>query len=127
MRAYVDESLRVAAHGLYVLAGVVVRREQAEPLRDVLRSELRHQRQAMYRRLEESTDRESMAKRIGALDLFAVVAVASPVDAHRPERARRFCLARMLRELEQRQVLDVLLESRTHLVSRVVSDFAVFG
>jgi len=73
----------VAAHGLYVLAGVLVRPEQAEPVRAVLRSELRHQRQSMYGRLEGSTDRESMAKRIGALDLFAVVAVASPVDAHR--------------------------------------------
>ena len=83
MRAYVDESVPVAAHGLYVLAGVVVRPEQAEPVRDVLRSELRHQRRPFHWRLEERTDRESMAKRIGALNLFAVVAVASPVDAHR--------------------------------------------
>lgn len=117
MRAYVDESVRVAAPGLYVLAGVVVRPGQAEPVRDVLRRELRHQRRPFHWRLEERTDRESMAKRVGALDLSAVVAVASPVDAHRPERARRFCLTRMLWELEQRQVLDVLLESRTHLDS----------
>jgi hypothetical protein len=48
VRAYVDESVRVAAPGLYVLTGVVVRSEQAEPVRDVLRSELRHQRRPFH-------------------------------------------------------------------------------
>jgi len=48
VRAYIDESVPMAAHGLDVIAGVVVRPEQAEPVRDVLRRELRHQRQSMY-------------------------------------------------------------------------------
>ncbi len=57
--------------GLYVLAGVVVRPEQAEQVRDVLRSKLRHQRRPFHWRQEERTDRESMAKRVGALNLSA--------------------------------------------------------
>ena len=40
-RAYVDESARAAAPGLYLLAAVVVSAEQAEDVRHVLRDGLR--------------------------------------------------------------------------------------
>jgi len=112
MRAYVDESARNAEPGLYVLAGVVVDRDQADDVRAVLRSGLRHQRRRFHWREEEHTDQESMAKLVGSLDLMAVVVVATPVDPRRPERARRLCLTRLLWELEHRNARDVLLESR---------------
>ena len=112
MKAYIDESGRNAAPGLYVLAGVVVRADQRDEVRAVLRSGLRHKRHRFHWREEEHTDQEAMAKLVGALRLASVVAVAAPVDAKRPERARRLCLTRLLWELEHRNVRDVLLESR---------------
>jgi len=112
MRAYVDESGRTAAPGLYVLAAVVVLTGQEDEVRAVLRSGLRHRRQRFHWREEEHTDQETMAKLVGELQLASVVAVATPVDTKRPERARRLCLTRLLWELEHRNVHDVLLESR---------------
>ena len=112
MRAYVDESGRNAAPGLYVLAGVVVATDQADEVRAVLRSGLRHKRHRFHWHEEEHGDQEGMAKLVGSLDLVAVVVVATPVDPRRPERARRLCLTRLLWELEHRNARDVLLESR---------------
>lgn len=112
MRAYIDESGRVATPGLYVLAAVVVRVEQAESVREVLRAQVRHPGRPFHFRLEEHTDQERLAKTVGALDLVSVVAVATPVDKHRPERARKLCLTQLLWELQRRSIRDVLFESR---------------
>lgn len=112
VRAYVDESARVAAPGLYVLAAVGVLEDQVQEVVAVLRSGLRHRRRRFHWREEEHADQEAMAKLFGSLGLLSVVAVATPVDKARPERARRRCLTRLLWELEQRDVRDVLFESR---------------
>ena len=112
MRAYIDESGRVATPGLYVLAAVVVRVEQAESVHEVLRAQVRHPGRPFHFRLEEHTDQERLAKTVGALDLVSVVAVATPVDKHRPERARKLCLTQLLWELQRRSIRDVLFESR---------------
>jgi len=112
VRAYIDESGRNAAPGLYVLAGVVVLADQEDEVRAVLRSGLRHKRRRFHWREEEHTDQETMAKLVGELRLASLVAVATPVDPKRPERARRLCLTRLLWELEHRNVRNVLLESR---------------
>lgn len=99
---------------LYVLAAVVVRDDQAESVREQLRAGLRHWRPRFHWRDEEQHDREAMAKLVDALDLLSLVAVCTPMDQHRPERARRCCLTHLLWELEQREVFAVLLESRVH-------------
>jgi len=53
-----------------------------------------------------------MAKTVSELQLRSLVAVSTPMDPRRPERARRRCLTRLLWELEQQAVLDILFESR---------------
>jgi len=112
VRAYVDESVREAAPGLYVLASVVVAEETADAVRDALRSSLRHRRPRFHWRDEQDTDRQAMAKVASELKLPSLVMVATPIDASRSERARRLCLTQLLWCLEQRQVLDVVFESR---------------
>jgi hypothetical protein len=112
VRAYIDESVREAAPGLYVLASVAVPADQADDVRAALRSGLRHRRPRFHWRDEEDGDRQAMAKVARELQLPALVAVSTPMDPKRPERARRVCLTRLLWELEQRGLLDVLFESR---------------
>lgn len=112
MRAYIDESGRVAEPGLYVLAAVVVRPDHADDVRATLRAGVRHASRPFHWRLEEHADQESLAKTVGALGLVSVVAIATPVDKHRPERARKLCLVQLLWELQRRNVTDVLFESR---------------
>lgn len=112
MRAYIDESMRVADPGLYVLASVVVPDAAADEVREDLRAGLRRRRPRFHWRDEQQADRMLMAGRIAQLALPALVAVASPVDHRRPERARRVCLTRLLWELRQRQVDYVVFETR---------------
>jgi hypothetical protein len=112
VRAYIDESVREAAPGLYVLASVAVPPDRADDVRAALRSGLRHRRPRFHWRDEEDSDRQAMAKTAGELQLASLVAVSTPMDPKRPERARRVCLTRLLWELEQRDVFDVVFESR---------------
>jgi hypothetical protein len=112
VRAYIDESVREGAPGLYVLASVAVPEERADDVRAVLRAGLRHRRPRFHWRDEQDSDRQAMAKVAGELQLQSLVAVSTPMDHKRPERARRACLTRLLWELEQRAVRDVLFESR---------------
>lgn len=89
----------MAEPGLYVLAAVVVHPDQAEDVRETLRAGVRHLSRPFHWRLEEHTDQESLAKTVGALDLVSVVAIATPVDKHRPERLRKLCLLLWLPDL----------------------------
>jgi hypothetical protein len=114
MRAYIDESVRVADPGLYVLASVVVPSEGAEDVRHALRDALRPRRRRFHWRDEEDGDRQAMAKLAAELQLASVVAVSTPMDRRRPERARRVCMTRLLWELGERGVHDMLFESRQH-------------
>ncbi len=71
------------------------------------------QRQPRFHWRAESTQRRvAVAKIVSDLTLPGLVVVTSPIDPRRQERARRVGLTRLLWELEQRQVLDVLFESR---------------
>lgn len=119
VRAYIDESLRNTAPGLYVLAAVAVSLEQSESVRQLLRDGLRHRRPRFHWTDEEPVDREAMAKTVGGLKLSSVVAIATPMNKHKPERARKVCLTRLLWELQQREVHDILLESRQESRDRV--------
>jgi hypothetical protein len=124
VRAYVDESLRLTGAGWYVLAAVVVPGARADDVRTALRAGPPGGRRRYHWHDEDARSREAMAARIGALRLDAVVVVTTPVTPRRSERARRHCLLRLLWELEQRGVGDVLLESRRE---RDVTDREVIG
>lgn len=115
LTAYIDESLREAVSGLYVLASVTVPGERAEGVRGVLRAGLRNRRPRFHWTDEQSADREAMTKVVSDLALPGLVVVASPMDPRRSERARRVCLTRLLWELGQRGVHEVVLESRQGL------------
>ena len=118
MRAYVDESVRVAAPGLYVLAAVTVSLDEAEEVRAVLRESLSQRQRRFHWRAESAQRREAMAKIVSVLALPGLVVITSPIDPRRRERARRVALTRLLWELEQRQVFDVLFESRQEIADQ---------
>jgi len=112
MRAYIDESTHVEPPGLYVLAAVVVPVRDEDRTRDVLLRNVRPGQKRFHWREEDSQTRDRMATAVGGLDLATVMAVSTPIDHRRSERARRACLTQLLWELEQRDVGHVLFESR---------------
>jgi hypothetical protein len=110
VRAYLDESFRLEGSGLYVLAAVVVPPVRAEAVRAALRGDRPRRRYHWHDEMADS--RAAMAERIRALGLDAVAVATTPVEPKRTERARRLCLLRLLWELGERGVPDVLIESR---------------
>jgi hypothetical protein len=121
VRAYVDESVREAAPGWYVLAAVLVPPARADAIRAALRcgppgvATPRGGWRRYHWHGESPRSRRAMAAYVGSLGLDAIAIVASGVQPRRPERARRHCLLRLLWELHERGVCDVLLESRFRL------------
>jgi len=112
VRAYVDESVRENAPGLYVLAAVVVDVDQAEALRAGLQAALLPGEQRLHWHDEGAEARARLANVCGSPNLLAVVAVSTPMQRTRQERARALCLTGLLWELAGRDVPEVVLESR---------------
>jgi hypothetical protein len=112
MQAFLDESVRSGDPGLYVLAAVVVPRDRADDIRHQLRASLPGRRSRAHWREYDEPRRRKFVEDLMGFHLTSVVAVASPVDPRRQERARRHCLKRLLWELDQAGILDVVLESR---------------
>jgi hypothetical protein len=110
VRAYLDESLRLTGSGLYVLAAVAVPPARADAVRETLRGDPLRRRYHWHD--ENRASRTAMAGEVRALGLEAVAVVTRPVEAKKSERARRRCLLRLLWELSERGVSDVLIESR---------------
>lgn len=110
VRAFLDESVRLANSGLYVMAAVVVPTARADDVRAALRGEPPRRRYHWHD--EHAGSRMAMTERVRALGLDSVAVVTWPVEAKRTERARRHCLLRLLWELGERDVADVLMESR---------------
>jgi hypothetical protein len=112
MRAYIDESVRVAAPGLYVLAAVTVPRGRADDIGVLLRASLAPGQRRSHWRGDSEARRRTLVTQFAELELHATIVVARPMTSARQERASRLCLRRLLWELEQQRVLDALLESR---------------
>lgn len=112
MRAYLDESLRVAAPGLYVFAAAVVPEPAEADARDKLR-EIAGKSARLHWRAESAPRRSATVAAVAGLDdVEHLVAVCTPMDPRRQEGSRRHALTRLLWELEQRKVHDVVLETR---------------
>lgn len=111
MIAYVDESLRLDGEGRYVLAAVLVPDARADEVRTVLRDAVPRGLRRFHFRKQGDSARLAMCVRIARLGLDAVVVVAPRIDA-RAERTRRLCLTRLLWELGELEVHDLVIESR---------------
>jgi hypothetical protein len=112
VRAYVDESVRVAPPGLYLMAAVVVPATAACAVREALTSSLRRGARRFHWHHESLAGKAAMLALIRDLEVEMLVTYAAPVAARNPDRARRRALLRLFWELDQRGVRDVLLESR---------------
>lgn len=111
LHAWVDESVHVD-HGLYVLAAAVADPTVCPGHREVLRAHVRSPRRRLHWKDEERSDRLRLVQSLTMLDLAHVVAIASPLDPRRQERARRKCIERLLMHLSEDGVSQVWLESR---------------
>lgn len=114
MIAYVDESLRLDGAGRYVLAAVLVPDSRADEVRAALRSMLRRGQRRYHWHTARSSDRAAAVSAFADLDLHAVVVTTVGFDSLHTERARRRCLRQLLWELSERDVREVVLESRRH-------------
>ncbi|MFI7052171.1 hypothetical protein ACWDOR_15575 [Streptosporangium canum] len=109
--AYVDESMRVSS-GLYLMAAVLVPPTYAEMCRTVLRGLLLRRQRRLHWRDENDKRRVQLIDAVGALRPCGIVIVGTGLDRARQERARRKCMERLLWELGQRYVGDVIFERR---------------
>ena len=103
---------------MYVLAAVV-----ADPLEcDVIRDKLKDLRRGRQPRIHWSSEDPRRKSRIvtavADLDVAAIVAVGTPVEKSKQERARGCCLERLLFEMQQLEVSQVWLEARTESLNR---------
>ncbi len=112
MRAYIDESCREQLPGVFVLAAVVVPTPRADQVRAQVRGHALASGARFHWHAEGSDRRVKFLEELAGFSLPAVVAVAAPIDPQRQERARRKCLEQLLWELVQRDVRDLVLESR---------------
>jgi hypothetical protein len=112
VRAFLDESVRLENSGLYVMAAVVVPPSRAEAVRAALHAGLPMHTRRYHWHDESAASRTAMADHVRTLGLDAVAVATTPVEPKRTERARRLCLLRLLWELGERGVADVLIESR---------------
>lgn len=112
LHAWVDESVHTDV-GLYVLASAVAETTACEAHRDALRPLARASRGRTHWKFEDDKDKTRIVQTLSGLDLSHLVAVASPIDPRRQERARRKCLERLMPQLTVAGVTQVWFESRT--------------
>lgn len=111
--AYVDESMRQRhdESGIYVLAAAMFDDVDASELRLVMRSLVRGRRNFHWRH-EEPADRRKAVASIADLGALHLVVVGAGLDCKRQERGRRQCLTRLLWELQDCGVSQVMLDAR---------------
>lgn len=111
MTAFVDESMRLGAGGLYVVAAVVVA-DDVDIARQAARSVLVRRQQRFHWRNESEARRQVMLELMSGLDIEARVYVREPIAPRRQAGARALCLNTLLWDLWQAGVDDLVLESR---------------
>jgi hypothetical protein len=112
--AWIDESIIVRKDhpGAYTLASVITEAVVVDDLRHALRA-LREKRLVRLHWATESAKRRDLiAHAIAGFDMTAIVALGTPVQRQKQERARRCCLEHLLYELEGSGVTQAWFESR---------------
>ena len=112
MSAYVDESMRVSA-GLYLMAAVMVSPLTAEAHRETLRGLLLRRQRRLHWRDENDRRRTRLISAVADLEPHGIVVIATGLDPRRQERGRRKCIERLLWELGDSYVSDVIFERRS--------------
>jgi len=111
MHAFVDESLRAAGDGLYMVAAVVVVDGDIEASRRAAQNVLLARQRRFHWRNESERQRLRMLEVISTLDATAL-AYSRALRGERQERARALCIERMLWDLREMGVSEVVFESR---------------
>lgn len=111
--AYVDESARYHPDGsVYVVTAVIVRPDVAEAARSLLRQLLFPGQRRLHWREERPARRALVIDAVSRLNPVAITCAVRPVAPHRQERARARCLTRLLWELTEHRVTNLVLEAR---------------
>ena len=116
LSAWVDESVIVGppgGSGTYTMAAVVTDHGRCDELRRELADLTIKPGVRLHWVGEAMKRRDLIAEAVGRMDIAAIVAVSTPMERSRQERARRCCLERLLYELDQFGVTEAWLESRT--------------
>lgn len=109
---WVDESYRAAADGHYVLAAAVIEATRVDAVRAQARAVPPKGAKVFHWRDERPELRMTMLKQVVGMGVGLVVAVSTPVDSRRQQRARALCLKRLAWELAERGVRELVIESR---------------
>ena len=113
LHAWGDESIR--SHGLdapaYLLGASVVDSDDVEATRDALRALHPGPKKLHWRDLDGAR-RDRVAVAIASLHAFHVTVVGAPIALRRQERARAFCLHRLMSDLDGIGVSRLTLEAR---------------
>lgn len=111
MTAYVDESLRLTAAGLYLVAAAVVIDERADDARHELRKVLTGRQKRFHWNDAGEKQRSRMLETIHALEP-AIMAYACQPLPKRQDRARALCVGSLVWDLRHLEVSHVVFESR---------------
>lgn len=114
-RAWVDESIHldVEAGGIYVLAAAIIHEDRdLDDIRRQLRRLVPRRQVRLHWHTEGEGARMRVIDTIAELRLEHVVVIRAGVDPKRQERARRKGLERLVFELSQRAVAQMIVESR---------------
>jgi hypothetical protein len=111
MIAYVDESMRGSAGGLYLVAAAVIVDAELDFARRQALGVLLPRQHRFHWRNESEPQRDLMLKAIASLEYRALVYACHPAP-RRQERARALCLEKMLWDFRDEGVDMVVFESR---------------
>jgi hypothetical protein len=117
LHAWVDESMRVPSgsmrDGIYLLAAPVADPSLCDPIREQLRRLLTGRSRRLHWRNQTPRRRRTIAATLGGFDVAHTIIVGTPIDPKRQERARRYCLERLMFELDFLGVSRVWIETRS--------------
>jgi len=117
VQAWVDESVRspspAYSAGAYFLAAALADLADADRLRAALRGLRAGKNVRIHWRLENPARHPKLANAVTSLDgVENLIVIGTPVDPKRAERARRYCMQRLIHELSLRGVRSIHLERR---------------
>jgi hypothetical protein len=118
-RAYADEAMRtlLGGYGAYLFVAACVEDSEQERARHEMASLAAAGKRFHWRTESEPMRRKALTV-VAGLPALHLVIVGAPLDFRRQERARRFCLQRLLHELDEAGVSEVWLESRTQSLNQ---------